>query len=208
MLTEAQIQQDPKPKRRIGRARFLLEFIVAGLFIKVGTSGYGVVPTLVIGIGLFLAIWASVRRLRDIQRSEWWATVMVMPLPLGFFLGFTGFHGTIDAYMAPLVIVFMVIYLLYVGVLLFWPSAFPASAEAAAMTEKKPSTEIENREKETTTGTSVSDIEDRAFAQAASELDTNQRDAGVWARAFSDAEGDENRAKALYIRYRAKRITK
>lgn len=219
MLNQAEIQQGPaRSKKRIGRARFLLEFIIAAAIMKVGsdayartTSGLGVVPLLVFGIGFFLAIWASMKRLRDIKRSEWWVTVLIVPIPLGIILGIAGFSGlddTINTYVKIVGIAYMIVYLVYMGVLLFWPSAFPKGTGVAAMTGKQLNTGTDNRENETATGVSVSDIEDRAFAQAAAELDTNQRDAGVWARAYSDAEGDENRAKALYIRYRAQRISK
>ena len=133
------------------------------------------------------------------------------PLLLGIVLGIvitlSGPGITDSVYVKTVGIAYMVVYLLFLGVLLFWPSAFPKAMKFAATTGKQPSTKADNRENETIAGESVSDIEDRAFAQAATELETNQRDTGVWARAYSDAEGDENRAKALYIRYRAQRIS-
>ena len=157
MLTEAEIQPVPKPKKRIGRARFWLEFFIAAVLVKAGGSGVGVLFTLVITIGLLLAIWASVRRLRDIKRSEWWATILIVPIPVALIFGFTAFQGldgtiTLNAYAKPIFVAIQVFYLLYLGVLLFWPSAFPASNGVAAITEKKPNTEIENRKSKTTTG--------------------------------------------------------
>lgn len=220
MLTPAEIQKESAPtKKRIGRTRFLLELFIAAFLIKVGSgtlrelTGIGVVvPLSVFGLGFVLAIWAAIRRLRDIKRSVWWATVLIAPLLLGIVLGVViGLSGTgitNSIYVKTVGIVYMVVYLLFLGVLLFWPSAFPKAMKIAAMTGKQPSTVVDNRENETIAGESESDIEDRAFAQAAAELETNQRDTGVWACAFSDAEGDENRAKALYMRYRAKRINR
>lgn len=222
MHNQAEIQQKAAPtKKRIGRARFLLEFIIAAAIVKLGFGTYakttveGVVPLLFLGIGCigyFLAIWASMKRLRDIRRSEWWVTVLIAPLLLGVILGIaisiSGPDVTANAYVKTVGVTYMVIYVLFLGVLLFWPSAFAKGIEVAAMTGKQPSAETNSQESKTTTGVPASDIEDKVFAQAAAELDTNQRDAGVWARAYSEAEGDENRAKALYIRYRVQRIGK
>lgn len=220
MLTQAEIQQEPaSAKKRIGRIRFLLEFLIAAFLVKAGSAALGgltgigvLVPLSVFGLGFVLAIWATIRRLRDIRRSVWWVTVLIAPLPLGIFLGvvmtLSGSGITDSTFVKTVGIAYMTVYLLFLGVLLFWPSAFPKAMKVAAMTGKQPSTEADNRENETIADESVSDIEDRAFAQAASELETNQRDLAVWARAYSDAEGDENRAKAFYIRYRAQRISR
>lgn len=225
MFNQTETQQKSAPtKKRIGRARFLLEFLIAAALLKVGSGAYiqtidglGALPKLlggiaIPGIGYFLMIWASMKRLRDIKRSKWWVTVLIVPIPLALIVGFLGPDVIVNTYVwtvgIAVGIAYMIIYLLFLGILLFRPSAFPKDIGVATMTGKQPSTEAENRENETTTGESVSDIEDKAFAQAAAELNTNQRDAGVWARAYSDAEGDDNRAKALYIRYRAQRISK
>ena len=220
MLTQTDIQQESAPaKKRIGRIRFLMEFLVAAFLMKVGSAalggltGIGVLVTLtVFALGFALAIWATIRRLRDIRRSVWWVTVLIVPLPLGMILGgvmaFSGPGITDSIYVKTVGIAYMIVYLLFLGVLLFWPSAFPKTMKGEAITGKRLDTEAANRKNESFADKSVSDIEDRAFAQAAIELDTNQRNAGIWARAYSDAEGDENRAKALYIRYRAQRISK
>lgn len=274
MLDRTELQQEPAQlNQRIGRARFLLEFIIATVIMKTSIS-FSIIPTLVLGIVLLLVIWKNAQRLRNIGRSEWWIIVLVASVIFVFIYGLIcGLNGVprpddnINTNMMPVVIVGMVIpwlvlsigiffaiwasvkrlrdikqsvwwvtiliamfifsfilglvpglrsqltnnayvmpgivYFLYMGVLLSRPSVFPKDAGTIAITGKVPNTETENRVNETSTGATVSDIEDRAFAQAASELDTNQRDAGVWARAYSNAEGDENRAKALYIRYRA-----
>lgn len=220
MLAQAEIQQEPaQAKKRIGRIRFMLEFLFAAFLTKAGSSALGgltgigvVVPLSVFGLGFVLAIWATIRRLRDIRRSVWWVSVLIVPLPLGIVLGILmallGPDIINSIYVKTVGVAYMIVYLLFLGVLLFWPSAFPKAMKLTAMTGKQPSIEADNRERETIADESVSDIEDRAFAQAAAELETNQRDPGVWARAYSDAEGDENRAKALYIRYRAQRIGK
>lgn len=216
MLAQGEIQQAPAPaKKRIGRIRFMLELLFAAFLIKAGSSALGgltgigvVVPLSVFGLGFVLAIWATIRRLRDIKRSVWWVSVLIVPLPLGIVMALSGSDIVNSIYVKTVGVAYMIVYLLFLGVLLFWPSAFPKSVRVAATTGKQPSTESHNQVNETIAGVSASDIEDRAFAQAATELDTNQRDAGVWARAYSDAEGDENRAKAFYIRYRAQRISK
>ena len=220
MLTQTDIQQESAPaKKRIGRIRFLLEFFIAAFLVTAGSKALGgltgigvVVPLSVFGLGFALAIWATIRRLRDIRRSVWWVTVLIAPLPLGIVLGVVmtlSGSGIADSIYAKTVgIAYMIVYLLFLGVLLFWPSAFPKTMKGEAITGKRLDTEAANRKNESFADKSVSDIEDRAFAQAAAELETDQREPGVWARAYSDAEGDENRAKAFYIRYRVQRISK
>ncbi len=47
---------------------------------------------------------------------------------------------------------------------------------------------------------------DAAYAQALSEIETGQTDKALWARAFAEADGDENRVKAAYIKSRAARL--
>lgn len=48
--------------------------------------------------------------------------------------------------------------------------------------------------------------DDRFYAMALSEVDSDAKDPSVWGRAFVDASGDEAKAKALYIKYRVKRM--
>ncbi len=50
--------------------------------------------------------------------------------------------------------------------------------------------------------------EEDAFALAAQELELGNIQKGLWAKAFADANGDEQRQKALYLRYRADQIRK
>jgi hypothetical protein len=48
--------------------------------------------------------------------------------------------------------------------------------------------------------------EQKYFDQVAHEIATHQLDQGLWARAFSEAMGEEKRAKAIYISLRAEQI--
>jgi hypothetical protein len=48
--------------------------------------------------------------------------------------------------------------------------------------------------------------EEEAYAWAASEIENDEMVKGIWAMAFADAEGDEKKQKALYIKYRAKKL--
>ena len=48
--------------------------------------------------------------------------------------------------------------------------------------------------------------EEEAYAWASSEIETGEMIKGIWAMAFSDAEGEEKKQKALYIKYRAKKL--
>ena len=47
--------------------------------------------------------------------------------------------------------------------------------------------------------------EEQLYAQAAAELDGGSRDKGLWAKCFADCDGDENKAKALYLKTRVER---
>jgi hypothetical protein len=49
-------------------------------------------------------------------------------------------------------------------------------------------------------------LEEQAYESVAAELASGVRKEGLWMKAVADAEGDEPRAKALYIRYRAHAI--
>ena len=42
------------------------------------------------------------------------------------------------------------------------------------------------------------------YEKAWNELESSKVDKGTWARAFSDAEGDEQKAKALYVKMRVR----
>ena len=48
--------------------------------------------------------------------------------------------------------------------------------------------------------------EERAYEEAWSEIETGNLRTGIWAKSFSEAEGDEKKAKASYIQYRVKQI--
>lgn len=48
--------------------------------------------------------------------------------------------------------------------------------------------------------------EQKYFDQVAHEIASHQLDQGLWARAFSEAMGEEKRAKAIYISLRAEQI--
>jgi hypothetical protein len=49
---------------------------------------------------------------------------------------------------------------------------------------------------------SAQEKEDAAFEKALDELESGKTEKALWARAFSEANGDENRAKAQYIKRR------
>ena len=48
--------------------------------------------------------------------------------------------------------------------------------------------------------------DDKFYEEVAKELLDGSVQAGVWARAFSDAEGDKEKAKAIYIRLRVQQL--
>ena len=53
---------------------------------------------------------------------------------------------------------------------------------------------------------SVSMNDDAFYDQVAEEIETGNLVRGVWTRAFAEADGDENRAKAIYIKLRVKKL--
>ncbi len=130
-------QYAPSTKRRIGRSRFLLEFIIAAIVMKIGYVAYTTrrelftIAILLFGIGYFLAIWASVKRLRDISRSEWWVTILIFPLLLGVvagiaisILGPDGFGNSVPSTFKIAYWFYLIIYCLLLGVLSIWPSTY------------------------------------------------------------------------------------
>jgi hypothetical protein len=48
--------------------------------------------------------------------------------------------------------------------------------------------------------------EEKAWEQALTEFESDERKKGVWAKAFSDSNGDEAKAKAQYLKIRAKQL--
>ena len=46
-------------------------------------------------------------------------------------------------------------------------------------------------------------FEEQVYEAVATELAAGVRKEGLWLKAFAEAQGDETRAKALYVRYRA-----
>lgn len=46
---------------------------------------------------------------------------------------------------------------------------------------------------------------DQEWESALNEVNSPERDSGLWARCFSDCNGDENKAKAMYIKERVKK---
>lgn len=49
-------------------------------------------------------------------------------------------------------------------------------------------------------------INNRFFVKAWEELEKNMVDKGIWAKALSASDGDENKAQAIYIRLRVKEL--
>lgn len=48
--------------------------------------------------------------------------------------------------------------------------------------------------------------EEDAYEIAAKEIEQGVAQKGLWAKAFADAEGNEQKQKALYLRYRAEQL--
>ena len=53
---------------------------------------------------------------------------------------------------------------------------------------------------------SNANIDERLWEQADAELNSDNRKSGLWAKSYSEAQGDESKAKALYLSYRASEL--
>tara|TARA_B100001057_G_scaffold474162_1_gene539386 strand:- start:578 stop:886 length:309 start_codon:yes stop_codon:yes gene_type:complete len=49
-------------------------------------------------------------------------------------------------------------------------------------------------------------IEEELYLQANKEIEEGDTNEGTWAKAFANAEGSEEKTKALYIKYRVKNL--
>ena len=49
--------------------------------------------------------------------------------------------------------------------------------------------------------------DERLYAEVVQELRLRGPIAGLWAKAYAEANGNESQAKALYLRYRVKQLT-
>ena len=122
MVKPSEIQQAlDRPKARIGRARFVLECIVALAFLKAGSS-HPIISTLTLGAGLIIVFWLTEKRLRHIGRGDWWIVVLIASVILVFIYGlFCVLYGiprpddTIKTNTMPIVIVSIIIPLLVVS---------------------------------------------------------------------------------------------
>ena len=56
-------------------------------------------------------------------------------------------------------------------------------------------------------GISKADVEEALYAMAAGELSADQYSSGLRAKAFSEADGDEKKAAALYLKWRVKQLS-
>lgn len=78
-------------------------------------------------------------------------------------------------------------------------------AGGAVNQENRHRAQVENALKNSVTVTT--DVEQEDFwAAAMAEVESGQRRPGVWARAFAEADGDESKAKAAYLRVRVQQL--
>lgn len=53
-----------------------------------------------------------------------------------------------------------------------------------------------------------SQLEEELYEKVANEIIQDNIDKGLWAKAFSNSEGDENKTKSLYIKYKVEKLLK
>ena len=49
-------------------------------------------------------------------------------------------------------------------------------------------------------------IDEELYLKASKEIEDGNTNEGTWARAFANSEGSEEKTKALYIKYRSKKL--
>jgi len=216
---------------RAGRA----EYWTYILLVTVPTFFLGVVleltdPTLIplfqviLGLGLFLpGLAVSIRRLHDLNQSGWWVIPGLIPIigniPMVIYFFFKGTDGSNDYGPDPLA----------------QPNTgkrpntqttkiaeVPPKRENEARNlfvvktkpEPKPVEELVNnskgkgKEAPMNTSSEISrDLESEFFAKALKEIEEDKKDPADWARAFSEADGEAEKAKALYIKQRVTSLT-
>ena len=105
------------------------------------------IPLLVGSLGNVLTIWACVKRLRDIRRSAWWVTVVVVPIVVVFIYGLIyAFQGQLPSgpYIKAVETVWMILFLLFAGALLSKESAFPKRVGPEPLPVPQPGAEESN----------------------------------------------------------------
>lgn len=122
-------------------------------------------------------ITVSTRRIRDIGLSGWWA-ILFIPIVFPMLI-----VGLIDSKEAE-------------------PSTTDDKAKDMFQgVHQTIATLIKGKDSSITSAD-----EEKIYEQVSEELANNIRKKGLWLKAFEKAEGDESKAKALYIRYRVQAI--
>jgi len=180
-------------KGRIGRGTYFLWMLAIG-FLMAGISflpfPFLQEPNVSYALGLiigFVCIFPSVRRLHDLNRSGWFWLCGLIPIVnvfLGLFLLFVkGTEGSND----------------------YGESPNNPHAENRA-TGEKCFVEPDVAGAAPAVSSSLEMNDDDFYDQVAEEIETNSLIPGVWTRAFAEADGDENRAKAIYIKLRVAKL--
>lgn len=133
----------------------------------------------VIGV---LCIFPSVRRMHDLNKSGWFflfGFVPILNIVLSFFLLLMkGTDGSND----------------------YGESPNKSCSGGVAVNVKSPAVPESDKR------VSVEVNEDALYEQVAEEIESDHLVRGVWIRAFAEADGDENRAKAIYIKTRVAQL--
>jgi uncharacterized membrane protein YhaH (DUF805 family) len=139
-----------------------------------------------------LFIFPSVRRLHDLNKSGF---LLFIPLILPFLLVFAVlfFGQSIDPSQTAqfLIAALLIIVFGFEFYLLLTPGT-PGVNRYGNCAEQS--------------ATQMRDCDDEFYNRVAIEMQEKRMVPGVWARAFSDADGDENRAKAIYIKLRVSQL--
>jgi uncharacterized membrane protein YhaH (DUF805 family) len=183
----------------IGRVQYLQALMVSfvlccfGILISAGLGkifpdaaifiSYLIIFAVVIPASL-ITIAASIKRTRDIGISLWWLVVLLIPIAnaaIGIFL-----------------------LLAKSNKLMSDPMTTPGTYSLALTTEKI----IDNSYNQVPIAIKNVEVEpdEEFWAQALRECESGAMKAGLWARAFADADGVEPVAKATYIRLRAMQL--
>lgn len=176
---------------------------IAGSLMFEG-GALGVFAGLLCVAASWVSICAASRRFHDVGHSGWWSMVLLVPV-VNLFLG---------------------LYLLFVPGQdegnEFGPSALnsqsprnstikPAPYEALVEAQSSAQAPIASNKEVIATlsvdsAPTTTDPMEEFWAQAFQECDSPERKTGLWAKAFSDAGGDERVAKATYVRLRTMQL--
>lgn len=174
--------------------------IAALMMVKEGALGF--FSSLIFAVLLWVSVCAFARRLHDVGHSGWWSLFALVPgvnILFGIYaLVAPGQDHDNDYGPSPS-------RLSKHGTSTPEPLASQAQFQPPALTPVIGNTDVITQDFAAQEATEAEPMEE-FWAQALQESESGTMNAGLWAKAFADAGGDERVAKAIYIRLRASKL--